>query len=128
MDIIDARKISAGAITATCGDAEGQETKMNSAWAIYAASFTMATVSVDGRGSVLLFDEADADCLKLAVEKLKSEPDDVRVEFYRMLLDHGPLRGPDGILAQLPEAVVSSEILTIDLTVEQKDHIKSLMA
>jgi|GEM_PF-5964294 len=66
---------------------------MNAASAVYSANYTMATVNVDDRSSVLLFDKTDADCLKLAVEKLKSEPDDVRIEFYRMLLDDRPLRG-----------------------------------
>lgn len=188
MDIIDARKISARAITATCGDAAivqataitlgasrlefggdkltfhgdadeaarmfidkvillydedmrrlrqqaaggdvaEEGTKMNTTSAMYDRDFTWLIIGVDGRGGVLYPDKDDADCLKLAFEKLKSEPDDLRAEFYRMLLDGRSIGTVTaGILAQLPQAVVSSEILTIDLAEGQKDRLKSLMA
>ncbi len=106
MGRIDASKIKCGTVSMSAemvatSVAEDQETEMTNVYAFYSACFTMAIISVDERGSVLLFDKADADCLKLCVDHLKTKSDDARIEFYRMLLDNRPLRGPDGILSQL---------------------------
>jgi hypothetical protein len=67
------------------------------AFLIAAHDASMVQVCVDGKAALLWLDQPAADSLKREIERLKSEPQSSRLDFYRDLLGDGPLAGRDSL-------------------------------